>query len=136
MRTPLARGLLLALALVRCGGTEVVAPEPLVVLDTVPGQGALVPAGTEALVLTFSEPVDPASLLAAATLEEVTEAGGPIRALTLTLDEPGGDDAIATLRAGPLPGGQAFLLTVSADTLRAQSGAVPRGDLLRRFRTR
>jgi hypothetical protein len=126
----------LLLALAGCGGTEVLAPEPLVILDAVPGQGALVPAGLDAVVLAFSEPVDTPSLLDAATLEETTEAGGPIRAVSLALGPPGDDAATVTLRTEPLPGGRTFALTLAAARLRAASGARPRSDLVRRFRTR
>ncbi len=129
------RSAVLLLALAACGNAELVAPEPLVVLDTSPGNGSVVASGERPLAIVFSEPVVADQIQGAVRLEETTEQGSPIRGLALSLDTYDDETNTAVLRTDPLAPDTFFALTVTAAELRAVSGARMRSDLVRRFRT-
>lgn len=137
-RLPLAPRLvrlLLVALLAGCGGAELVAPAPLRVLDTFPSNGASIPAADAAVVVTFSEDVEEASLEGGVVLEETTQAGVPLHRIDLSLSGYSRESFTATFEAGVLPAGSSYALTVLATEVRAVSGATLLGDLRRRFRT-
>lgn len=129
------RASVLLLFLVACGNAEIVVPEPLGVVDTHPGNGSLVPAGDQPIVITFTEAVVSDLLEASVSLEETTEQGTPIRELPLSLDSYDAETFTAVFRTETLPPGATYALTVRQEPLRAASGARMPNDLIRRFQT-
>lgn len=130
------RCLLLLPFLAACGNAEIVVPEPLTVVDTHPGNGSVVPAGDQPIVIAFSEAVVSDLLEPSVSLEETTEQGTPIRELPLTLDSYDADTFTAVFSTETLPAGTTYALTVRREPLRAASGAKMSTDLTRRFQTR
>ena len=129
------KSLLLLPLLFGCGSAEILAPEPLAILDTDPGNGSVILPGDHPIAILFSEDVDSAGIEAAARLEETTEQAAPIRDLPLSLDRYDADTFTAILHTEALPPSTIYALTISADELRAVSGARMPVDLIRRFRT-
>ena len=125
----------LMLLVIGCGNTEIIAPLPLSVIDSDPGNGSLVAAETKEVVLLFSEAVDLVSLETALTLEQTTEAGSPIREVSVTFNSLAVETNAAKYVTEPLPGASNFQLTVRAEKVQASSGARLATDFVRRFRT-
>jgi hypothetical protein len=124
------------LALASCGSAEIVAPLPVAVLDTSPGNGSVIPPGDQPIVLAFSEDVVSDSIRAAVILEETTPQGTPIRSLSIALDRYDATTFTAVLDTEPFPSATTYRLTVDSDAIRATSGARMLADLVRRFQTR
>lgn len=118
-----------------CGSAEIVAPEPLVVIDSSPGQGASVAAGLTRLVLLFSEALDPVAVDRAVRLERVDGSDRTIQTLEVRFLSLDVDRAGATYEVDPLPAGQTFRWTVSRGLVAGASGALLERDSIRRFRT-
>lgn len=114
-------------------GLEVTAPASLSVVDSFPSQGAQVGAGTLEAVFAFSEPLDKETLNDALLLEETSTLGVPLRALPARLQRYDEAQSIAVFDVGPLESERAYQLTLSAETLRAASGAALVRDFVRRF---
>jgi Big-like domain-containing protein len=133
MRAALSIGLLLFAA--ACGNPAVIAPEPLTIVDTTPGNGAVVPPGDTAIGVLFSADMDPATLANALVLEAVSDGGTPIESVMTRLDHYAKDTFTAIYGVDPLKANQAFRLTMKRDALRAVSGATLRTDFIRSFRT-
>ncbi len=112
---------------------EVTAPASLSVVDSFPSQGAQVGPGTLEAVFAFSEPVDKETLNEALLLEETSMLGVPLRALPARLQRYDESQSIAVFDVGPLESGRAYQLTLSAESLRAASGAALIRDFVRRF---
>ncbi len=118
-----------------CGNAEIIAPAPLSVVDSYPGQGALVPAGDVAMALTFSEPIVAASIDDGIGLRQTTTTGATVREIPIALGEYDADIFTATFDVEPLPADATFELTATAAGITAESGAVLPFDVVRRFRT-
>jgi hypothetical protein len=132
MRIALVPLLFFALA---CGNAAVIAPQPLTVVDTAPGNGSLVPAGETTIAVLFSADIDPSTLPTALALEQVTPGGTPIQGEKTTLQNYANDTFTATYSVDPLPSQSAFRMTVKHAVVRATSGATLRTDLVRNFAT-
>lgn len=123
------------LLLAGCGAAEIVVPEPLWVVDTFPGNGALVPAGDVPLVVAFSADVAEDSLTEAVLLERIAESGAAVEVVPTALGEYLFESRTATFQAPSLPPDTAYSLTVRAETLRGLEGATLVADVVRRFKT-
>jgi hypothetical protein len=118
-----------------CGDAQVVAPEPLTIIDTSPGNGSLVPSGIRTIAVLFSADMDATSLTSGVTLDQITPGGSTIQSMPLSLTAYAKDTFTATYDTAPLPASSAFRLTVKMDVVRAASGAKLRADFVRSFRT-
>lgn len=118
-----------------CGGTEVITPQPLFVVDTYPSNGAQVASGQIPVVISFSAPVDPDSLPQALLLEETAGSGTPIRIVPTALAEYLQQDQAAIYQLPALPGGTTYSLTIQKEVVRAEDGTRLLTDIVRRFRT-
>jgi hypothetical protein len=127
--------LALALLLVACGNAEIIAPVPLSIVDTSPGNGSVIAPGETPVAILFSEDVRREQLQAAVRLEETADGGAPIRALGLALESYDRETFTAVLRTEPLPARTSYALTVFAGEIEGVSGARMGSDLIRRFRT-
>jgi hypothetical protein len=126
---------LLLLLLAGCGGAEIIAPSPLLVVDTSPGNGSVITAGDHPIAILFSEDVVQALVEDSVSLEETTDQGTPIRELAISLERYDAETFTAVLRTESMPPATIYALTVSAEMLRATSGARMAADFVRRFRT-
>jgi hypothetical protein len=138
MRAPRSLLLLLLLLLliaVGCGSAEILAPAPLLIVDTSPGNGSVIAPGDHPIALLFSEDVVQSLVEDSVRLEETTEQGTPLRELAISLERYDGETFTAVLRTESMPPATIYALTVSAETLRATSGARMAADFVRRFRT-
>jgi hypothetical protein len=125
--------LAIAAAAAACGNAEVVAPEPLAIVDTYPGNGSLVAKDETTIAATFSHDVERDSLSAAIALEET--GAGAVRPIALTFDRYEASTFTAVFRSEPLAPASTFALRISAGELKATSGATLRSDVVRTFRT-
>jgi hypothetical protein len=131
MRSLLAAFVLLA----GCGTAEIIAPAPLFIVDTSPGNGSVIAPGDHPVAILFSEDVVQSLIEDSIRLEETTEQGAPLRELAISLERYDAETFTAVFRTESMPPATIYGLTVSAETLRAASGARMPSDLLHRFRT-
>ncbi|MEQ9496335.1 MAG: Ig-like domain-containing protein [Deltaproteobacteria bacterium] len=127
--------LILGLLLASCGSAEIVAPGALVVVDTFPGQGAVVDPGEVPIVVAFSEAVDPATLEDGVTVAVTSRTGAVMRQLDIALDDYDRDRFTATYTVEAFPADATFLLTVDDATVVATSRARLAAPVERRFTT-
>ncbi len=120
---------------VGCGSAEIVAPALLVVVDTFPAQGAVLPAGEVPIVVAFSEGVDAASLERGVTVALTSRTGTPIRALDVTLADYDREMHTATFDVEPLPADATFLMIVDHTIVVGASDARLSASVERRFAT-
>ena len=123
------------LLVLSCGEAEIIAPSPLFVVDTHPGNGSVIPPGETPIAVLFSENVVSDPLRDAVTLEETTEGASTIRELPVDLVSYDVESFTAVLRTEELSPGTFYALTISSKELRAVSGARMLADFVRRFRT-
>jgi hypothetical protein len=112
-----------------------VAPEPLTIVDTSPGNGSLVPAGRTTIAVLFSMDIDGATLPKAVTLDQISSAGAILQGVRISFVSYAKESYTATYSADPFPASTTFRLTVKKDVVRAVSGATLRTDLVRNFET-
>lgn len=122
--------------LVGCGGAEIVASSPLLVLATYPGDGALVEAGEDRLAFSFSEPIDEATLAGAVSGEELTLAGAPVRELSISSVVYTQDSMTAVYALPPMATGVVYQVQLSASEVAASTGARLVADYTLRFQAR
>ncbi len=134
MRIPIL-ACLWATTIFSCGGTEVITPQPLFVVDTYPSNGAQIASGQVPVVISFSAPVDPETLAQALLLEETAGSGTPIRVIPTALAEYLQQDQTATYQLPALSADTAYSLTVKKEVVRAMDGTRLLTDIVRRFRT-
>jgi hypothetical protein len=122
------RALFFVAALAACKGPETELLEPLVVANWYPSGNAACVDRETAIWVTFSEPLEPASLDAAATLS----VGSESVAVGLTSDAEAGTLSLAP--EAPLAFGSVHTVTL-AKTIRAASGEELGVDVTSRFLT-
>lgn len=119
-----------------CGGAEIVASSPLLVLATYPGDGALIEAGETRLAFSFNESIDPASLAGAVLGEQLTLAGVPVQELSISSVVYTEENKTAVYEVPRLASGSIYQIKLSAAQVRATSGAQLVADLTLRFQSR
>lgn len=119
-----------------CGGAEIVASSPLLILATYPGDGALVEPGEDRLAFSFSEPIDEATLGGAVNAEELTQAGSPVRELSVSSVFYTQDTMTAVFQLPPMADGVIYQVRLSAAQVVAESGARLVADYTVRFQAR
>ncbi len=118
-----------------CGEAEIYAPAPLILTDSFPGQGALIPAGEHAVALAFSEAIVVDSLQGQIELSQLAQGDVPTRGVGLRFQSY--DEALYTvtyrIETALLPG-QNYRLSIG-ERIVANSGARLLGAKNRRFAT-